>query len=108
MKKFSHILTIILLLVAASGKGYAQDGIAAIQNAAEQGDANAQVDLASRYAEGVGVTKDLVQAHMWLNIAASQGKESAIRMHDETAKRMTPAQIAKSDEMARQWKLGRP
>ncbi|MEO5363071.1 MAG: sel1 repeat family protein [Magnetococcus sp. DMHC-8] len=79
-----------------------------LRQAAEHGNAEAQFELGMRYAEGKGMPKDLVQAHMWMNLAASQGKESAIRMHDELARRMTPAQNAQADELSNKWKASHP
>ena len=42
---------------------------------AEQGDATAQSNLGVMYALGDGVIQDNVYAHMWGNIAASNGKK---------------------------------
>ena len=44
---------------------------------AEQGDAEAQYNLALMYAKGRGVIKDAVITHMWFNIAVSNGYEDA-------------------------------
>ena len=40
---------------------------------AEQGNATAQLNLGSMYVLGQGVIQDNIYAHMWLNIAASNG-----------------------------------
>ena len=42
---------------------------------AEQGDASAQYMLGVFYDNGLGVPQDRVRAHMWLNLAARQGKK---------------------------------
>ena len=47
--------------------------------AAEQGDADAQSNLGVMYQQGKGVIKDYVYAHMWWNIAASQGHKDATK-----------------------------
>ena len=52
-------------------------------------------------ANGQRVTKDYVRAHMWLNISASSGHENAKSKRDKVAKKMTPTQIEKAQEMAR-------
>ena len=44
---------------------------------AKQGDADAQYNLGLMYANGEGVLQDNLYAHMWWNIAASQGNENA-------------------------------
>ncbi len=46
---------------------------AEIRKAAEQGDADAQLQLGDRYAKGIGVTEDLEQAFLWFRKAADQG-----------------------------------
>jgi len=55
------------------------------------------------YATGQGVLQDYVRPHMWWNIAASSGdSEKASGNRDIVAKRMTPAQIAKAQDLARE------
>ena len=55
------------------------------------------------YGKGEGVTQELVQAHMWLNLAAAQGDETARKNRDKLANEMTPADISKAQAMAREW-----
>ena len=69
---------------------------------AEQGDAYAQYNLGVMYHEGKGVIQDYVRAHMWWNIAASQGDKDAIEYRDIVAKEMTPSQIKKAKKLARE------
>jgi TPR repeat protein len=53
--------------------------------------------------KGVGVPQDYVQGHKWFILAATKhAKYRANR--DLLAKRMTPAQIAEAQRLARQWK----
>ena len=75
-----------------------------IRPLAEQGDANAQYNLGVIYDNGLGVPQDRVRAHMWLNLAAMQGRESAATFRDLVARLMTPAQIAEAQKLAREWK----
>ncbi len=72
---------------------------------AEQGDAEAQFIMGGMYNLGQGVPQDDVQAHMWLSLAAAQGIENARKARDILAARMTPAQIAEAQRLAREWKL---
>ena len=72
--------------------------------AAAQGDAEAQVNLGVMYAEGQGVVQDYVQAHMWYNLAASQGVDTARKNRVSIERRMTPQQIAEAQRLAREWK----
>ena len=72
--------------------------------AAEQGHAGAQNNLGVMYDKGEGVTQDYVQAHIWYNLAAAQGEETARENRDLIAKKMTPAQVAEAQRLAREWK----
>lgn len=56
------------------------------------------------YAEGLGVPRDYVQAFMWFQLAADQGDDEAAYNRDVLAARMTPAQIADAQRLAREWK----
>lgn len=71
---------------------------------AEQGDANAQYNLGVFYDNGLGVPQDKVRAYMWFNLSAAQGREGAAAFRDLIARRMTPAQIAEAQKLAREWK----
>ena len=81
------------------------------RKAAEQGFAEAQYNLGKMYHTGQGVPKDYVLAHMWFNLAAShfpasekEKREWAEIFRDIAASRMTPSQIAKAQQLAREWK----
>jgi len=56
------------------------------------------------YAYGRGVAQDYVRAHMWYDLSAAKGNPMAIRNRNAIARRMTPAQIAKAQKLARQWR----
>ena len=75
-----------------------------IRPLAEQGDANAQYNLGVFYDNGLGVPQDKVRAYMWFNLSAAQGREGAAAFRDLIARRMTPAQIAEAQKLAREWK----
>jgi len=74
------------------------------RKAADQGNADAQFILGLIYGDGVGVTQDYVQAHLWNSLAAAQGQKDAVKFRDSLAKQMTPAQIAEAQKLAREWK----
>jgi hypothetical protein len=40
---------------------------------------------------------------MWLNLAAAQGNEGAVKNRDIVVVLMTPAQIAEAQRLAREW-----
>ena len=69
---------------------------------AEQGDAYAQYSLGYLYENGRGVIQDNVRAHMWYNIAASQGYKYATTNRDLIAGKMTPADISTAQKLARE------
>jgi len=56
------------------------------------------------YAHGDGVVQDYVIAHMWLNLSAARGFQSAAKSLDTITHYMTPAQIAEAQKLAREWK----
>jgi hypothetical protein len=56
------------------------------------------------YANGFGFSQDYVLAHMWWNIAGSNGYKDAIEYKNIIEKKMSPHQIEKAQEMARNWK----
>ena len=78
------------------------------RKAAERGDVTAQYNLGLMYYKGEGILQDFVSAHMCLNIAslASEKKDrnKAIRSRNSLTSKMTPAQIAKAQRMALEWK----
>jgi hypothetical protein len=96
------------------GRGVPQDHAEAVKwyrLAAQQGHARAQSNLGIMYATGQGVLQDYVQAYMWSNLAASRfpasktkGRDQAIGNRDIVASKMTPAQLAEAQRLARKWK----
>ena len=68
---------------------------------AEHGYVKAQYNLGLMYDKGHGVLQDYVRAHMWYNIAALNGHEKALENRDGIAKIMSPAQLEKAQESAR-------
>ena len=70
--------------------------------AAGQGDSKAQTNLGYMYANGLGTLQDLIRAHMWWIIAASQGQKEAIKGRDIVAKKMTPSQIERAQDLVRE------
>ncbi len=67
-------------------------------------DADAQYMLGYMYALGEGVSRDYVESHKWLNIAASQSKDGASKARDKIARRMSRSQIARARQLAKNWK----
>ena len=74
--------------------------------AANDGDRRAMLALGRIYLQGLGVLQDYVEAHKWLNLAASRGEAAALGERDALAAKMTPTQIATAQERAAAWRLG--
>ncbi len=97
----------ILGRIYALGAGVPQDYAEALKwlrKAAEQGFALSQIYLGDMYNKGQGVPQDYVEAHKWMNLAAAQGDKDAAKSRDAFARKMTPAQIAEAQRLAREWK----
>jgi len=69
---------------------------------AEQGYAEAQYNLGLMYRNGQGVLQDNIYAHMWGNIASSNGSENGGKLRDIVAEDMTQAQLEKAQDLARE------
>ena len=79
------------------------------EKAAAQGHAGAQNNLGGLYEFGHGVAQDYVRAYMWYYVAAAHPtgdgqKDVAAENRDEIAGRMTSAQIAEAQKLAREWR----
>lgn len=88
-----------------TGVGVLQDYDTAVKwfiRAAEKGHSDAQHNLGGMYLAGRGVPTNLVRAHMWLNIAASLGDKVASESRDTVAEVMTPEDISKAQQLARE------
>jgi len=89
------------------GQGVKQDYAEAVRwyrLAADQGVATAQAALGFMYEGGRGVAQNYVLAHMWFNLSAARGFQRAAGLRDLLVDRMTPAQIAEAEKLARDWK----
>jgi TPR repeat protein len=85
------------------GKGMPQDDKEAVKwyrKAADQGHAKAQFNLGCMYDAGEGVPEDYVQSYAWFNLAVANGIADAKQVKDDIAKKMTPEQIARAQELS--------
>ncbi len=88
-----------------NGEGVTQDYKTAVKwytLAAEQGFTDAQNNLGVKFWFGKGLPQNNVYAHMWLNLAAANGSEKSGERRDTLAKKMTPADIATAQDLARE------
>ncbi len=58
--------------------------------------------LGFMYRKGLGTIQDYSRAHMWWNIAASSGNETASDYRDELQSIMSPAQVYDAQKLARE------
>ena len=104
----------ILGFLYEKGQGVRQDYAEAAKwyrRAADRGNPVAQASLGFLYEKGQGVPQDYVQAHMWFNIATSrlpdsrkEARQKTSMVRDAIAAKMTSAQIAEAQKLAREWK----
>jgi len=90
-----------------NGEGMPQDYQKALRwyrLAADQGEATAQNHLGEMYHDGKGVQKDSIQAYMWWTLSAEQGFKLAKESLETVEKKVTPAQLAEAQRLAREWK----
>ena len=89
------------------------DALKWFQQGADKGPAGAMYYLGNIYNNGNGVRQNYIEAHKWYILAASQAGprqkgematlQMAIENRDALARKMTAAQIATSQKMARDW-----
>lgn len=72
-----------------------------LRPAAEAGDVEAQFQMGLLLTKGDGLEQDYVQAHAWLNIAATGGHAEAAKKRGVIGDLMTPEQLAEAQRVAR-------
>ncbi len=86
--------------------GRHSEALAEWQTAADSGDRRAMMALGQLFSEGLGAPQDYVEAHKWLNLAASRGEAAAVGARDALTVKMTPEQVAEAQTRARTWRAG--
>ena len=94
------------------GYGVAKDNAEAanwFRKAAAQGDSLGAFYLGKMYEKGEGVEKDLTQAYLWLSVSAKNApnaRDATYTREDiqKLERKMSPEQLAKAKELAKQWK----
>ena len=105
---------VILGVMYDRGEGVPQDYAEAMKwylMAADQGHVIAQNNIAVMFERGRGVQQDYVQALKWYKIAVAQALASQNasyygafkNLENLAANKMTPAQIAEAQKLAREW-----
>jgi TPR repeat protein len=62
-----------------------------------------QYHLGLMYLKGMGALQDYCYAHLWLNIASSQGHKQASVQLEKLTKKMSAQQLAEAQNLARAW-----
>jgi len=96
------------LIYGSGQQGLPQDYREAVKwyrLAAEMGNAGAQANLGMMYIRGFGVSRNLIHAHMWLDLASARGIGLAQQGRAEATEEMTPFQISKAQKMAKDCKF---
>jgi len=74
---------------------------------ADKGSAIAQFTLGVMYDEGLGIEKDSVEAHKWLNLAATRAtgdnRKEFVKRRDWVEKGMGLPQVAEAQRLATEW-----
>jgi TPR repeat protein len=95
------------------GRGVPKDPEEAVKwfgKAATKGAAYGQFSLGLLYAGGLGIPQDKVQSFKWFTLAAavfppaSKESDEAIKNANLIAAKMTPAEIAEAQRLAKEWK----
>jgi len=67
------------------------------------GDSDNLYKLGLIYSTGQGGAVDLIQAHMWFNLAAARGSDAAKDCRRELSDMMSKDEIAQAQRAAREW-----
>ncbi len=71
--------------VEAWPRGKNETALKEFRSLANQGHAEAQLNLGVMYSQGLGVRKDYVQAYMWVALAAAQDEPEAAEFREMVA-----------------------
>lgn len=72
-----------------------------LRSAAEQGHVDAQVELGRMHANGMGVPKSYLKAHVWYDIAVINGSAPGVFGRRYAFKQLSEAELAEAKELAR-------
>jgi TPR repeat protein len=73
-------------------------------SAAERGLAIAQYHLGLMYSNGEGVSRDLIQAYKWADLAVKSPDAGAPDLREFLANMMTSDQVVEAQRMSSEWK----
>lgn len=101
MKRASVLLILSLIVPVTAG---AQDlaSLEQMRQTAEQGDAEAQLEMGILYEFGYHMPKNNVTALAWYLRSAAQGDALAIQRSDQLKSHMTPDEIDAADKLSKE------
>jgi TPR repeat protein len=101
MKRASVLLILSLIVPVIAG---AQDlaSLEQMRQTAEQGDAEAQLEMGILYEFGYHMPKNNVTALAWYLRSAAQGDALAIQRSDQLKSHMTPDEIDAADKLSKE------
>jgi TPR repeat protein len=107
MKRASVLLILSLIVPVMAG---AQDlaSLEQMRQTAEQGDAEAQLEMGILYEFGYHMPKNNVTALAWYLRSAAQGDALAIQRSDQLKSHMTPDEIDAADKLAKELMAKQP
>ena len=94
------LILILSLIVTPNHSGATPE----LEDLAEWGDATAQLELGVMYEDGEGIPQDYLEAHKWYSFSEENGSKSGRKFRKIIEKLMTPEQITKAQNLAREWR----
>ena len=109
-KKGDSRVQFSLGLLYLRGQGVSKNpatGVEWLRKAAGSGDGEARIVLGDLYRRGQPLERNYVKSYMWLTLALGRirgpRRKVANGIRADVASRMTPAEIAQTKKLARQW-----
>ena len=97
------ILASILGMMAPVMPQADEPSLEQLRAAAEQGSADAQMEMGTLYEFGYNRPKDKVTALAWYSRAAAQGHVLAAKRRDLLESRLTPGEVEAARKLSEQW-----
>ena len=73
------------------------------EQAARQGDPEAQNNLGVIYANGLGIEKDLKKAYLWFALATAGGNAKASKARDSVQAKLDPLELVAAEKLVAEW-----
>jgi TPR repeat protein len=99
-----RVIVFLILSIAVPVMAGAQDlaSLEQMRQSAEQGDADAQLEMGILYEFGYHMPKNNVTALAWYQRSAAQGNALAVKRADELKSHMTPDEVDAADRLSKE------